>query len=187
MEIIDKNIFKRFKESDHKAFDSIFLSYYDRIRNFINGLIKSEEDAEELAQDIFVKLWMNRNTIDLNRSFDSYLFTIARNTTYNYLKHQLVHQSYVTDYLKNNSDYGNEIEETIFAKEINLLIEMTVDKMPSRRKDIFIYSRIKGYSNDEIAERLNISKKTVENQLSIALAELRKIIQIFIFLMACQL
>lgn len=184
MGIISINILKKYKEGDHKAFDQIFLFYYNRVKNFINGLVKIEAEAEELTQDIFVKLWENRKNIDLDKPFNAYLFTIARNITYNYLKHQLVHKSYVNDYLSTNNDIDNQTEEIFFAKEINLLIEMTVEKMPSRRRDIFVCSRVKGLSNSEIAEKLNISKKTVENQLSLALKEIRDVVYFLIALLS---
>ncbi|MDR1221289.1 MAG: RNA polymerase sigma-70 factor [Tannerella sp.] len=184
MEIIDEALLERFREGDHKAFESIFLSYYDRVKNFINGLIKSEDDAEELAQDVFVRLWTNRQAVDPGKPFHSWLYTVARNAAFNYLKRLLVHKSYVSDYLATHQDGDSSVEETLFAKEIGLLIEMTVQKMPSRRRDIYMYSRVKGYSNGEIARKLNISKKTVENQLSLAFKEIRKVIYLFIILIA---
>lgn len=182
MEIIDEGILKRFKEGDHSAFDQIFHSYYNRVKNFIYGLIKSDEDAKEIAQDIFTNLWINRKSIDLNKSFNAYLFISARNLSFNYLKHRTVEKVYINDYLNINKDFDNQTEEFLFAKEINLLIDMTVEKMPIRRKNIYIYSRVKGYSNEEIAEKLHISKKTVENQLSLALKEIRKVIFLFMML-----
>lgn len=187
MEIIDVDILKRFKEGDHNAFDQIFHSYYNRVKNFIYGLIKSDEDAKELVQDIFTNLWINRKSLDLNKSFNAYLFVSARNLSFNYLKHRAVEKLYINDYLSINKDFDNHTEEFLFAKEINLLIDMTVEKMPVRRKNIYMYSRVKGYSNEEIAEKLHISKKTVENQLSLALKEIRKIIFLFMTLIFCNL
>lgn len=110
------------------------------------------------------------------------MFISARNLSFNYLKHRTVEKLYIDDYLSINKDFDNHTEEFLFAKEIKLLIDMTVEKMPVRRKNIYIYSRVKGYSNEEIAEKLHISKKTVENQLSLALKEIRKIIFLFMML-----
>lgn len=75
------------QHGDHQAFEKVFLGYFDKVKYFLNGLLRSEADAEELAQDIFVNLWQNREAIDPQKSFNTYLYTIARNTALNYLKH----------------------------------------------------------------------------------------------------
>jgi len=165
---------------NHKAFEDIFIMYFRRVKVFIGGIIKSNVDAEELAQDVFIKLWQNRKQIDVNKSLNAYLYAIARNATFNYLKHQKVEQSYLSDY-KQNEDVDTP-EEVYFAQEIKLLIEMTVTQMPAQRRRIYILSRDKGISNEDIANQLNISKKTVENQLSLALKEIRKVVSVFFLL-----
>lgn len=105
---------------------------------------------------------------------NAYVYTIARNNAFNFIKHKTVEQSYLDNYRPyNNIDTP---EELIFVKEISLLIEMTVSQMPAQRKRIYILSRNCGISNSDIATQLNISKKTVENQLSLALKELRNVI-----------
>ncbi len=165
-------------DGEHKAFEDVFTAYYNKIRYFINGLIKSEADSEELTQDIFVKLWINRQSIDPQKSFNAYIYTVARNAAFNFLKHKLVE----TSYLENHTEL-NEVadsEQLIFAKEISLLAELTVGKMPIQRKTIYQLSRDQDLSNDEIALQLGITKKTVENQLSLALQELRRIIHLFL-------
>lgn len=162
---------------DHKAFEEIFILYFNRVKIFINGIIKSDADAEELAQDIFVKLWNGREQINADKSLNAYIYTMARNRAFNFLKHKAVEQSYINSY-KSDSTITTP-EEICFAKEIELLIEMTVNQMPVRRGQIYSLSRNNGVSNDDIAIQLNISKKTVENQLSLALQEIRKVITSF--------
>lgn len=164
-------------EGEHKAFEDVFLNYFQRVRLFIGGIIKSDADAEELAQDVFVKLWTNRTAIDPGKPFNAYLYTMAKNSAFNFLKHKSVEQSY-TDSSIFSDDVVNP-EEELFAHEISLLIEMVVNEMPVQRRRIYILSREKGISNADIATKLGISKKTVENQLSLALQELRKVISLF--------
>jgi RNA polymerase sigma-70 factor (ECF subfamily) len=162
------------KRGNPEAFDTVFLSYFDKVRRFIAALVRSEEDAEDLAQDVFARLWTGREAIDTQSSFQSFLYTMSRNTAYNYLKHKLVETKYANGYLPREE--VDTPEQLAFAKEIELLTEMALCRMPEKRSEIYRLSRHAGLSNDEIAARLNLSRKTVENNLSLALKEIRKII-----------
>jgi len=175
---ITKDVLSELRNGSHKAYESVFIAYYGKIKFFINGFIKSPEIAEELTQDIFLKLWEKKENIDLDKTFGFFLYTMARNTTFNFLKHKLVHESYLARTEFNNA-FTLSPEEQMYAEEISLLIAMTVKKMPDQRKKIYELSRQKNLSNSEIAAELKISKKTVENQLSLALKELRKVISLF--------
>lgn len=166
---------KALREGNEKAFEKIYLNYYKKTLYFITGLVKSEDDAKELTQEVFVKLWTNRETLDPERSVHSYMYTIARNAAFNFLKHKLVEINYMNEYAAQNIETETS-DEILFAKEMALLIEMSVSKMPAQRRKIYQMSRKEGLSNEEIATRLQISKKTVENQLSLALRELKRVI-----------
>jgi RNA polymerase sigma-70 factor (ECF subfamily) len=175
---MEEHTLEALRNGEHKAFDDIFNAYYNKVRYFINGLLKSEADAEELAQDIFVKLWINRESINPQKSFNAYIYTVARNAAFNFLKHKHVETSYLENYTELNEVAGSD--ELVFAKEISLLIDLTVGRMPVQRKTIYQLSRNQGLSNDEIASQLGIARKTVENQLSLALQELRRVVQLFL-------
>ncbi len=166
------------QNGDHKAFEEVFLAYFDKVKCFLTGILRSESDAEELAQDIFVKLWMNHTSINPNKGFSFYLYTIARNTALNHLKHKLIEENFrkTFDDLDEGVDSSDEI---LYAKEIGLLVEMAVYRMPAQRRKIYQMSREKGVSNSEIAEELGVSKKTVENQLSLALQDIKRVISFF--------
>ena len=174
---IDTKILKALRDGDHKAFKAIFVAYYNKTKAFIDGYIKSTPDAEELAEDLFVNLWINRRSIDISKSFNSYLHTIARNAAINFLKQQ-VQEKYTGEMPVGESHHSSE--EEYIAKELGLLVEDIVDKMPEQRKQIYILSRNEGLSNGEIAERLNTTKRNVESQLSLALKEIRKAILAFL-------
>lgn len=173
-----KETYEALKNGDHKAFEAIFLAYYKRVKYFILGLVKSEEDAEELAQEVFVKLWTNRTSINVDKNLNTFIYVMARNMAFNFLKSKLVRESYSND--PSHTEETSSSEDIIYARETELLIKMTVNNMPERRKEIYKLSRDEGLTNDEIAAKLNISTKTVENQLSLALKELRKILSLFI-------
>lgn len=173
------------KEGDVKAFDCIFVSYFGKVRCFINGLLKSEADAEDLAQDIFIKLWTNRGLLDPQKSVNALLYTMARNAAFNFLKHKLVLDNYTSDNSRIDTTLLPDTpEEILYAKEIELLIEMTVCRMPEQRRRIYRLSRNEAIPNEEIALQLHVTKKTVENQLSLALQDIRKVISCFLLFFA---
>lgn len=176
---IDIKTIEALRDGDHKAFEAVFVNYYNKTKTFIYGYIKSEFEAEELADDIFVNLWVNHKSIDISKSFNSYLFTIARNAALDFLKHKYVHDAYLDSV--QNLEYSSTSEEDLIAKELGLLVDDVVDKMPQQRKRIYILSRNEGLSNTEIADQLNTTKRNVESQLSLALKEIRKAITSFLF------
>ena len=135
---------------------------------------------------MFVNLWLNRKTLDVSRNLQNYLFVASRHAAINYLKKEL---SVTSEPIENmHTDIGSDItvEDTLFAKEIRLLIEMVVSEMPAQRQRIYRMSREQGVSNEEIASKLGISKRSVENQISLALKEIRQAVTayvIFLFYM----
>lgn len=174
---IDIKTLEALRQGNHKAFETVFVAYYNKTKAFIDGYIKSELDAEELTEDLFVTLWMNHPSIDTSKSFDSYLHTIARNAALNFLKHKYVEYAYVSTL--SDTPHTSTSEEDLIAKELGLLVDDFVEKMPEQRKQIYILSRKEGLNNAEIAERLNTTKRNVESQLSLALKEIRKVISSF--------
>lgn len=165
------------QQGSHEAFEAVFLAYYPKVKAFIYGYIKSVPDAEELAEELFVNLWINHAAIDTSKSFDSFLHTIARNSAINFLKHKYVHDAYLN--AASAAACSSTSEEDFIARELGLLIDDAVEKMPPQRKKIYQLSRHEGLSNEEIAVRLNTTKRNVESQLSLALKEIRKVISCF--------
>lgn len=161
-------------KGDHKTFDMLYIQYSPRLKHFLTGFIKNRDEASDMTQDIFYKIWTNRETISKVDSFKAYLFRMARNMIYDYYEHSLIEENYQQKEQR-RSTYDDLIEEELYARELSLLIDIAVEKMPPQRRNIFIMSRKDGLSNEEIAQRLNISKRTVENHMTQALAELRKI------------
>ena len=162
------------KSGDFEAFDQLFKKYGKRLYGFAIGYLKSHEDAEELVQDIFVKVWENRSELDENQSFNSYLFTIAKNTILNHFRKKAHQQSYI-EYIKQHTKLIHiKTEEDIVYSDLDAQAKKVIDKLPPSRREIFRLSREQGYNNEEIAQRLNISKKTVENQITHALKFIRE-------------
>lgn len=165
-----------------KLFEETFRVYYPRLRMFILKLIKNEEDAEDLAQDIFVKVWADKLLwTGQIRDVDSYLFRMAKNRVFNYIESKYVRQTYAGRKLQDDEPLEDGVYNYIVAKETALIIRMAIDKMPQQRRTVFLMSREEGLTNAEIAEKLHLSKRTVDNHISLALADLSKIIYFITF------
>ncbi len=150
-------------------------------------LLKSESDAEDVAQDVFCKLWTKPELwLDNDREPDNYLFTMTKNMVFNIFKHRQIEQDYQTELAEKTFLYElTEKEETlsdVYYKEMLLIIRLTLEKMPKRRREIFKLSRFSGLSHKEIAEKLDISIRSVEHQIYLALIEFKKALLFFIIL-----
>lgn len=164
-------------EGDEKAFELLFLRYQPKLIYFFTGFVHDEEIARDMAQDLFFNLWTNREKLAEVRSFRSYLYRMARNALYNYYDHTLVLEKYDAVQLLAPLSVS-DTEEQLFAKELQDFINLKIEQMPPQRQQIFRMSRIEGLDNEEIALRLNISKRTVESHISSALSDLRKMLGI---------
>ena len=142
-------------------------------------MLKDHSEAEDITQDIFLKIWRNRTSIGAVDAFGPYLFRMARNAVYDRFDNRSVRENYAR-----RASLLPEYElpdSAIDSRDLLLLIRMVVEKMPEQRRRIFRMSREEGLSNDQIAEQLSISRRTVENQISRALAELRKLVKLILF------
>lgn len=179
----EKGYIEAVSRGDEQAFESLFLHYFPRIKGFIYGILQNEEEAEDISQDIFVAMWQNKERLTNIENLNAYLFRVAKNTVFRHIERNLLFSDYQQQQVDNTLlgfTNNDNIEEEIYARELEFLISVAVEKMPPQRKQIYRMSRVEGISNDEIATRLSISKRTVENHLTQALADLRKIIGFFL-------
>ena len=164
---------------DRSAFDALYQKYAAKTEEFLYRMLKDHSEAEDITQDIFLKIWRNRTSIGAVDAFGPYLFRMARNAVYDRFDNRSVRENYAR-----RASLLPEYElpdSAIDSRDLLLLIRMVVEKMPEQRRRIFRMSREEGLSNDQIAEQLSISRRTVENQISRALAELRKLVKLILF------
>ena len=176
----DKIILNKIASGDQKAFEHLFFLYQPKLLLFLQGMTQDEELSRDIAQEIFLALWKNRTKLDNIESFSNYLYSMARYKVYDYFDHLLIEDQYADEMLQNNPSYN--IDEELFAKELQRIINEEVEKLSHQRKEIYRMSRIQGLSNDEIAEKLNLNKRTVENHLTAALAIIRKVVYLVILM-----
>jgi RNA polymerase sigma-70 factor (family 1) len=154
------------------AFNSLFKKYSSRLYRFAYGYFKSEDESEELVQEVFTIIWEKRNELKEALSFKSYLFTIS----FNIIRKHFRKKAYQAGYLNSGFFVESDMHtsENIIYDSAYQYINELIDKLPRRRKEIFIKSRFEGMKINEIADELNISHKTIENQLTETLKYLRK-------------
>ena len=145
-------------------FQRFFISNFPKVKNYAQLLLKSEVDAEDVAQDIFCKLWLQPEIwLDNENELDNYLFIMTRNIILNIFKHQQIEREYQEGYLEKTVLHelieGEDALNNIYYEEMLLVVRLTLEKMPERRRLIFELSRFKGLSYKEIAEKLNVSMR----------------------------
>jgi RNA polymerase sigma-70 factor (ECF subfamily) len=183
-EIADDVLADAYLRGDAKAFELLFLRYQPRLVYFVMGFVKDEEASRDICQDIFLRLWQSRESMPAIQSFKSLLFSMARHAICNYYDHHLIVEKFKEKQLLAPVKTDNA-EEQLFADQLQELINSAVEAMPAQRRRIFKLSRAEGLSNSEIASMLDISKRTVENHLTLALAELRKAVKLFLIAVMC--
>lgn len=168
-----------------QQFEEIFRVHFPTVKFFISKFLKSEADAEDLAQDVFVKLWANFELWKDNDGKDGYIYTIAKNLTLDFIKRKKLENDFHDEQVHKNSiqELSGFIDplNTIYCDEIQLIMEMTLERFPERRRKIFKMSRLDNMSNQEIAKVLQISIRTVEHQIYLSLQILKKIIVFFLY------
>ncbi|RKR80319.1 RNA polymerase sigma-70 factor (ECF subfamily) [Mucilaginibacter gracilis] len=184
--VTDSELFEAIKLNNQKAFNQLFERHWFKVYSVAYRYVKNEEDALEIAHDIFLNIWNKRQQLSIN-SFKSYVITAAgyhgirkRQTT------AKLAVQYVEDYdnLQHEalSSSQNQGECNIDEKEINETVETLLNNLPRRCREIYHMSRKENLSITEIAEKLGISKRTVENQLTTALKHLRTALKYYIIL-----
>lgn len=179
----DAELWSAICQDDKKAFDALFERYWSLLYNTAYAYLKDEDAASQIVHDIFLNLWQKRQRYEI-QSFKSYLTTAARYHVYKALKaRKAANIVYVEDYadLEHGGQSRNAGDDNIRSLELERAVQDSLGKLPKRCREIYSLSRTDQMSNAEIAEKLSISKRTVENQLTTALQYLRNALKFFPF------
>lgn len=168
-----EKILHRLSEDDSAAFEELFRLYHKQVYLFAFQLVPSSYEAEEIVQKVFIAIWDQRKKLQINTSFLSYLFGIARHFTYRFIQQKINHEAFSEYYLYGNKEYDFITEDEISYNELAEKYKQLLNELPERRREIFLLSRDEGLSYKAIAEKLGISENTVDTQIRLALGFLR--------------
>ena len=170
----DRQLAGQIKKGQILAFDQMYDRYSQRLYRFSKSLLKNHEDAEGVVQETFFRIWKKRDELNERKSFRSFLFTISYNLIVDQFRERVKDQEYEQFIIKQaQQNYSNPVTELEY-KELKKQVNKAVNELPEQRKNIYKLSRGKGLSYKEIAEKLHIKSKTVENHINLALRYIRK-------------
>lgn len=174
--MLNPELLLRVKESDPQAYKDFFDLYASRVYRFFNGYLKSKPEAEDLTQSLFLKIWEKRASLDITKPAEGLIFIMARNLLIDHFRKaaRKVRETQIWEELVEAMPAQNQADELLRYNQISKIYHRALEALPPRRKDIFTLSRHEGLSNKEIAERMGISIKTVENQMTEALAFIKE-------------
>ncbi|AYB31001.1 RNA polymerase sigma-70 factor [Chryseolinea soli] len=162
------------KEGNEKSFELIYDLLANRLYLFILRKVGIKETAEEILQEVFVALWNNRHTMDANTFLDPYLFKIAKNKIFSFMRSEHVRKKYAAEFSLFMQKYSdNSLEELMDVKDLHQVLHERISELPDKCQTAFRMSRMEHASISQIAEQMNISTRTVENYITQALRHLR--------------
>jgi RNA polymerase sigma-70 factor (ECF subfamily) len=187
MELHNDLIANLLAKKDESAFEQVFKSHFKSLHAYAYTILKEEAQAEEIVQQVFFKLWDRADSLSITGSVTAYLYRAVHNESLNYIKHQKVrseHRLHVAYSMKDQADHANK---KILNSELEKKLHEAMGELPEQCRTIFQLSRFEEMKYREIADQLDISVKTVENQMGKALRLLRTklvdFLPVLIFLM----
>ena len=167
------------------AFEKLYNRYNKKLYHFAESYLEDNSEAEEVVQSVFVKLWENRCSLNETLSVKSFIYKSTVNACYNFLKKKVIRNRYLENELLKINVNEDRSYDGIFYKDLKHQIDSSISSLPPRQQHIFYLSRFEGLSHLEIAKRLNISVRTVENQIYRALCIIKDNIKVEKFIWLC--
>jgi RNA polymerase sigma-70 factor (ECF subfamily) len=184
MEFPDEKIALLLTKRDEAVFEQVFKEHYKNLFAYAFNMLKDEDEAEEMVQQVFFKLWERAEHLTFSGSIAAYLYRAVHNESLNFLKHQKVksvHHLHVAYSMKNKSEQPHS---KMISKELEKKFRQALNELPEQCRTVFQMSRFEDLKYREIADKLDISIKTVENHMGKALKLLRtKLVDYFLFLL----
>ncbi|MFD2556529.1 RNA polymerase sigma-70 factor [Sphingobacterium tabacisoli] len=173
-DLTDSDLYIYFKEGDEQAFEVVFKRYFKRLRAFALTILKDEYIAEELAIDVMLRLWNKKSDLSFDSSLQPFLFKCVKNAVLDHLKKKKMVMTSIDELDETLDTSYLSADSQLLAKELEEKYKIILAELPEQRRLIFHMSRIENMSNQEIADRLDISLQTVKNQISTSLKHFRK-------------
>lgn len=170
----DEELMREIKANNMIAFDVLYKKYCKKLYKFGYSILKSEEETENLIQDVFLNLWENRHKVEKDSSIKSYVFTIAYNSAISVIRKKARESEFV-EYLKSLQEINEApVNVELEYNELTNKLDEIIKALPERQKEVYLLHKVENLKYNEIAERLNISVNTIENHMSRALKTIRK-------------
>ncbi|MGM9474814.1 RNA polymerase sigma factor [Pedobacter sp. GSP4] len=169
----ERQLIDKIVDGDEQAFSVLFFKYLPVLQIFATKFTKSDDAAEEIIQDAFLRIWLNRDKLAAVENVKAYLYKYVSNECLTYLRKKLKEDKMVNAFTAKQPDSDNSTADVVHLNEITKIVTVAVEKLPEQRKKIYQLSRRDGKTIPEIAEILNISQSTVKNALVIALKSIR--------------
>jgi RNA polymerase sigma-70 factor, ECF subfamily len=186
---LESDIFESFKKGDQTAFTYFYDKYFKRIQSFSVQFIYDQDEAENLAQEAFLHLWQNRESVDAINGIPSFLYTYAKSKCLNLIRHHKVKDKFKNDLLNQkekelNIEVLNSIAfDTLHLTELERIINESINDLPPKTREVFIKKRFENKKNAEIAEEMQVTLKAVEAHMTKALKILKTKLSDYLFLL----
>jgi len=161
------------REGNHKAFEELFETYFESLSRYAFSILRDGDEAQDVVQKVFYKLWDQRKELEIRTSVKSYLYRIVHNESLNFIQQRANRAEINREISSYNDDATDNVNEQLMASDLQLAINKALDELPPQCRKVFELSRMEQKSYSEIAQSLAISVNTVENHISKALRQLR--------------
>lgn len=185
----DQELVTFLQGADREAFDEIYARYWKKLLFYAGKVIRDQEDAQDIVQEIFIALWRQKDNETIIRSLSSYLHSAVRYKGFSYIRANYNKNNYISSIAHYFEEGSDTLNQQFDAKELEAIIHQEIDNLPPKMREVFILSRIEQLSYKEIAEQLNISEETVKKQIHRSLKHFKLMIdkrsgEILIFIIA---
>ena len=170
---LQKELIVGLKKGDEVAFNELYNAYSKPMYLKVLRMVKNKDVADELVQELFIKLWDNRRKINLEKSFQSFMYTIAQNLVYNYFRKVASDNNMIESLLLRGVDYDPGAEEILLNKEANALLQQAIDQLSPQRKQAFKLCKIEGRSYEEASQIMGVSVATINSHITQSLQTIK--------------
>ena len=169
----DERLIEAIRRNDYVSYNKLFERYYGRLCQYVYSLLMDKSDTEDIVQELFLNIWKNRERIEIKENVGGYLYKMAKHLALNHLRSKV--------YFNNLSETQDQLsyeDDRVESEEFRIALYSSIDHLPDRCKEVLLLHRIKGLKQKEISEKLDVSIKTIKNQIWISLQKLRRCLEL---------
>ena len=169
----DERLIEAIRKNDYVSYNKLFERYYGRLCQYVYSLLMDKSDTEDIVQELFLNIWKNRERIEIKENVGGYLYKMAKHLALNHLRSKV--------YFNNLSETQDQLsyeDDRVESEEFRITLYSCIDHLPDRCKEVLLLHRIKGLKQKEISEKLDVSIKTIKNQIWISLQKLRRCLEL---------